>query len=129
MTDGDSTAATPLTLDEYQELARRTLNSALQPGERSSGWPGERLLDAAAGLSEEAGESLGLVRKHLFQQHPLDRARLAVELGDALWCIAALATSLELSLGAVAAGNIEKLKRRYPGGFTAQASRQREDGG
>ena len=121
MTDGDSTAATPLTLDEYQQLARRTMNPALEPG--------ERLLDAAAGLSEEAGESLGLVRKHLFQQHPLDRARLAVELGDALWCIAALATSLELSLGAVAAGNIEKLKRRYPGGFTAQASWQREDGG
>ena len=95
------------------------MNSALEPG--------ERLLDAAAGLSEEAGETLGLVRKHLFQQHALDRDRLIAELGDALWCIAALATSVDISLGDVAATNIEKLRRRYPDGFTADASQRRED--
>ena len=95
------------------------MNSALEPG--------ERLLDAAAGLSEEAGETLGLVRKHLFQQHALDRDRLIAELGDALWCIAALATSVDISLGDVAATNIEKLRRRYPDGFTPDASQRRED--
>ena len=85
------------------------------------------LLDAAAGLAEEAGETLGIVRKHLFQQHPLDRERMAAELGDALWCLSALATALGLSLGDVAAANLDKLRRRYPDGFSADASQRRGD--
>jgi hypothetical protein len=39
--------------------ARRTINPKLSEA--------DRLLDAAAGLSEEAGEFLGLVRKRAFQ--------------------------------------------------------------
>ena len=74
----------------------------------------ERLIDAAAGLAEEAGEVLGMVRKHLYRKRPLDSQALAEELGDALWCIAAVATASGLSLEAIAAGNIEKLRLRYP---------------
>ncbi len=96
----------PLTLDEYQQLAARTLNPALDD-ER-------RLLDAAAGLAEEAGEVLGHVRKHLMRGRPLDRAALAEELGDALWCIAITAKSLGIPLGEIARGNVEKLRARYP---------------
>ncbi|GMV08913.1 MAG TPA: nucleoside triphosphate pyrophosphohydrolase family protein [Gemmatimonadaceae bacterium] len=106
-------------LDAYQALARRTLNPALD-GQA-------RLLDAAAGLAEEAGEVLGTVRKHLFQQRPLDREALTRELGDALWCLSAVATALDLSLGDVAHGNLEKLERRYPSGFTAEAALRRGD--
>ena len=118
MASGDA-GDSELTLDAYQAAARRTMNAALD-AERT-------MLDAAAGLAEEAGETLGLVRKHLFQHHPLDRDRLAAELGDALWCLAALATSLGLSLGDVAATNVEKLRHRYPDGFSADASQRRED--
>jgi len=97
-------------LDEYQQLASRTFNPALDPN--------QRLLDASAGLAEEAGEVLGLVRKHLFQQRPLDPAAITAELGDALWCLAAVATTLGVSLGDVAHQNVEKLRRRHPNGFT-----------
>ena len=93
-------------LTDYQRAAARTMNEALSPD--------ERLLDAAAGLAEEAGEVLGMVRKHLYRKRPLDSAGLAEELGDALWCIAAVATARGLSLEAIAAGNIEKLRLRYP---------------
>ena len=106
-----------MTLDEYELAATRTLNPAL--GER------ERLFDAAAGLAEEAGEVLGQVRKHLYQTHALDRERLTKELGDALWCLTIAARSIGVSLDDVARANIEKLRRRYPDGFSNDASAQR----
>ncbi len=112
-------APRPVEFDAYQALARRTLNPGLDAN--------ARLLDAAAGLSEEAGEVLGTVRKHLFQQRALDREAITRELGDALWCLSAVAASLGISLGDVAHNNLEKLRRRYPEGFTADAALRRAD--
>ncbi|MFL5576905.1 MAG: nucleoside triphosphate pyrophosphohydrolase family protein [Gemmatimonadaceae bacterium] len=100
-------------LSEYQTAALRTANPSLDAD--------ERLLDAAAGLAEEAGEVLGVVRKHLFQRRPLDRAALAEELGDALWCLATVASTLGLSLDDVATTNVEKLRRRHPDGLRPPA--------
>ncbi len=108
-----------MTLDEYQRTAARTMNAGL-PDE-------QRLMDAAAGLSEEAGEVLGLVRKHLYMRQPLDRERVIREMGDTLWCLAAVATCLGLTLDEVAAENVEKLERRYPEGYSDEASRARRD--
>jgi NTP pyrophosphatase (non-canonical NTP hydrolase) len=98
-----------MTFDRYQVEAARTRNPGLDAR--------YALADAAAGLAEEAGEVLGVVRKHLFVGHPLDREKVKEELGDALWCLAAVATSLDLSLGAVAEANLAKLRARYPEGF------------
>jgi len=108
-----------MTFDDYQQSAARTLNPALDRD--------RRLMDAAAGLAEEAGEVLGHVRKAVYVGHPLDRERLTKELGDALWCIAALATTLDLPLTDVAEANLAKLRARYPQGFSAEASIRRED--
>jgi NTP pyrophosphatase (non-canonical NTP hydrolase) len=108
-----------LTFDEYQRAAARTTNAGLSDE--------QRLMDAAAGLSEEGGEVLGIVRKHLFMGHPLDRERLSRELGDALWCAAAVATCLGVTLEDVAATNLEKLERRYPEGYSDDASQARAD--
>jgi NTP pyrophosphatase (non-canonical NTP hydrolase) len=106
-----------MTLDEYQAAATRTANPRLSEK--------ERLLDAAAGLAEEAGEVLGLVRKHAYQGRALDREQLAIELGDAFWCLATSAQSAGLTLGDVAARNIAKLQARYPDGYSDVASRER----
>lgn len=108
-----------MTLDDYQRSAERTINRELSDA--------NRLLDASAGLAEEAGEVLALVRKHLFQRHPLDRERLAKELGDALWCLSIVAASAGLSLDGVARANVEKLRARYPDGFSSDASLSRRD--
>ena len=107
----------PMTLEEYEQLAARTVNPSLTRD--------QRLLDAAAGLAEEAGEVLGLVRKHLFMGHALDRARATTELGDALWCLTTVAATLGVSLEDVAAGNIAKLRRRYPNGYSPERSLER----
>ncbi|HET6681460.1 MAG TPA: nucleoside triphosphate pyrophosphohydrolase family protein [Gemmatimonadaceae bacterium] len=104
-----------MTLDEYQRAAARTLNQALSDP--------DRLLDAAAGLAEEAGEVLGQVRKHAFMGHALDRDALASELGDALWCLSACALALGVSLDEVAGANLAKLRSRYPEGYSDERSR------
>ena len=94
-------------LDEYQQAASRTINPSLTDD--------QRLLDAAAGLAEEAGEVLSHVRKHLMQGRSLDRDALVLELGDALWCVAMVARSLDVPLSVVADRNVEKLRARHPG--------------
>ena len=84
------------------------------------------LLNGVMGLNGEAGEVIDLVKKHLFQQHELDEIKLADELGDCLWYIAITAKSINRNLDDIAKGNIAKLKRRYPGGFDADKSINRE---
>jgi NTP pyrophosphatase (non-canonical NTP hydrolase) len=98
-----------MTLDEYQQAALRTINPALDDR--------DRLLDAGAGLVEEAAEVLGLIRKRAFQGKDVDEARLTEELGDVLWCLAVTAHSLGISLSTVAAANQKKLAGRHPDGF------------
>jgi NTP pyrophosphatase (non-canonical NTP hydrolase) len=100
-----------MTFDDFQQSALRTVNPALTPN--------EQLLDATAGLAEEAGEVLGLVRKRTFQQRDVSTERLVEELGDVLWCLAITAHGLGISLGDVARANVRKLERRHPGGFQA----------
>ncbi len=98
-----------MNLDDYQRAALRTINPALSDR--------DRLLDASAGLAEEAAEFLGLIRKRIFQQRETDRAKLVEELGDVLWCLAVTADSLGISLDDVAIANQAKLAKRHPEGF------------
>jgi len=106
-----------MTLDDYQTAAARTTNPRLSDK--------ERLFDAAAGLAEEAGEILGLVRKHVYQAHPLSTDEIRKELGDALWCLTITAQSAGMSLEQVASANVAKLRARYPAGYSDTANRNR----
>ena len=101
----------PLTLDDFQRAALRTVNPSLD--ER------DRLLDATAGLAEEAAELLGLVRKRVFQNRDPGADRLREELGDALWCLAVASHTLGFSLSEIAEANQIKLRKRHPDGFKA----------
>ncbi len=106
-------------LSEYQALARRTLSQTLDAR--------ERLAMTALGLMGEAGECGEAIKKHLFHGHPLDHESLAKEIGDVLWYVAMLADACNLDLGTIAAGNIAKLRTRYPDGFSATASLRRRE--
>jgi NTP pyrophosphatase (non-canonical NTP hydrolase) len=95
-----------VTLDEYQKAAAHAESTAQRSGETP---------DAASGIAEEAGEVLAHVRKHLYQGRELNRDRLAEELGDVLWCVAAVATTSGLDLASIARQNQQKLAARHPG--------------
>ena len=107
-------------INEYQELAMRTLNPELQKR--------DVLINSVMGLCGEAGEAIDIVKKWLAQGHELDRERLAGELGDIAWYLAEAATALELPLEEIFSRNIEKLRRRYPEGFDSGRSAARGNG-
>ena len=107
-----------MTVNEYQKQAMASLNRELTRK--------DILINSVMGLCGESGEAIDIVKKHLFQGHELDREKLAKELGDIAWYLAEAATALDLPLEEIFQGNIDKLKKRYPQGFDAQRSRNRE---
>ena len=108
--------------DEYQNLAARTLIDApsVAPTDAEV-----MLVWNALGAAGEAGEIADLVKKAVFHRHDLGRDKLVEEIGDCLWYLAALCTGLGVPLSEAMARNIEKLRRRYPAGYSAEASRNR----
>ena len=103
-----------MTPNEYQKLAMTTLNPQLTQK--------DVLINAVMGLCGESGEAIDIVKKHLHQGHELDREKLIKELGDIAWYLAEAATALNIDLETVLERNIEKLKSRYPEGFSAERS-------
>lgn len=86
----------------------------------------EQLCLSALGLTGEAGEVADSVKKALFQGHEINNLHIAEELGDILWYIALGCNAIGYSLEDVMQMNVEKLRKRYPDGFEAERSIQRE---
>ena len=91
-----------------------------------------RLTTAAVGISAEGGEFMEIVKKMVFQGKPWDehnRKHLIIELGDVMWYVMQACMALNITLDDVIAGNVEKLKKRYPGGeFNVYQSENRAEG-
>lgn len=108
-----------MTLNDYQRLAMSTLNPALNKK--------DVLINGVMGLCGETGEAIDIVKKHLAQGHQLDREALIKELGDVAWYLAETAYALDVSLEEVCQRNIDKLRARYPEGFSAEKSIHRQE--
>lgn len=108
-----------MTGNEYQKLAMRTCSIK---GDKDG-----MLCHGVFGLTSEAGEVAGLLQK-VYQGHNFDTEHMKKELGDCMWMIAEICTALEFTLDDVMQTNIEKLKARYPDGFSAERSLHRKDG-
>lgn len=106
-----------MTFREYQQLARRTQNGSITNFARR--------LHALHGLASEVGEIHALYQK-VYQGHYLDTDKVVDELGDLMWFVSEMADVLGVSLDAVAEHNIDKLRRRYPEGFSEERSLHRE---
>ena len=96
------------------------------------GFPTERLLTAAVGMSAEAGEFTEIVKKIVFQGKPVNEENLfhlKRELGDIMWYVAQACMGLDTSLDEIMEMNVDKLKSRYPGGdFDVHYSENRKEG-
>ena len=68
----------------------------------------------------------------LFQGKPWtedNKRHLIIELGDVMWYVMQACAALDVSLDDVVAGNVDKLKKRYPGGeFDVYHSENRREG-
>ena len=108
-----------MTPNEYQKAAMKTCNPALNRE--------ELLLNSLMGLCGEAGEAMDLLKKHRFHGHELNRDALIKELGDVAWYLAEAATALDMDLEEILIRNVEKLKARYPEGFSTRRSVNRTE--
>lgn len=99
------------TLNRYQLEALRTVGSS-------------NLAILGLGIAGEAGEVADTIKKELGHGHGRDltREKVARELGDVMWYVAVLANEYGYSLSEIAGMNIDKLKARYPEGFSAERS-------
>lgn len=106
-----------MTMNEYQEEAKRTINPMLSHNQKVN--------HALFGMASEVGEIQGIYQK-LYQGHGLNAEEMAKELGDLLWFIAEYCTVHGFELEEIAQMNIDKLRRRYPFGFDTERSLHRE---
>ena len=109
-----------MTINEYQTAALRTAQTDKLTAN-------ELLLNAALGLCGESGEVADLVKKHIFQGHDIDFDHIAKELGDVAWYLAVGAYAIGLDLESIFRMNKEKLKARYPNGFSTDRSLHRAE--
>ena len=90
------------------------------------------LLTAALGLTAESGEFTEVVKKILLQGKPYNEDNvfhMKRELGDICWYIAQACMALDTSFDEIIEMNVDKLKKRYPGGeFDVSKSEHRKEG-
>lgn len=108
-----------MTLNEYQAAAQRTSRKDMADE--------AHLMNAMLGLAGEAGECCDLAKKHFFQDGREIKDKLIDELSDVLWYVAEAASALGVDMDMIAAHNVEKLKKRYPDGFTVERSLHRRE--
>ncbi|PFI53875.1 nucleotide pyrophosphohydrolase [Bacillus cereus] len=117
-------------LNDYQESTLRTWNNKTDFGGRVS--------NAALGLTGEAGEVADIVKKAIYHGHGFQPShcpgeedgntyKLALELGDIMYYVSIMAHELGYTLQDIAEMNIAKLAKRYPDGFSREASQARVD--
>ena len=91
-----------------------------------------QLLTAALGLSAESGEFTEVVKKIVLQGKPYNEDNvfhMKRELGDICWYIAQACMALDTTFDEIIEMNVDKLKKRYPGGeFNVHQSENRKAG-
>ena len=91
-----------------------------------------QLLTAALGLGAESGEFTEVVKKIILQGKPYNEDNvfhMKRELGDICWYIAQACMALDTTFDEIIEMNVEKLKKRYPGGeFNVHQSENRKEG-
>lgn len=87
----------------------------------------EDMLHMAVGISGEAGELLDAIKKVWVYNKTLDIENVREELGDLLFYIQGMANLIGTDLEELIKGNMEKLKKRYPTGYTDAAAQARAD--
>lgn len=93
-------------LTDYQKRAYFAIGAHEDKKDEALNW--------VIGLAEEAGEVASILKHGYWAGEEISRERIAEELGDELWYLAALATTFGLDLSEIAERNLEKLNKRHP---------------
>ena len=108
-----------MNIEEYQEKAKRTVNTNLQFD--------EQVANLCMGLCGESGEVVDYIKKGIYHGHILDDKKLTEELGDVLWYLTNISSLYGIPMTFILEENIKKLEERYPEGFSEEKSVNRKE--
>lgn len=86
-----------------------------------------RLIHASIGMSGESGEILDTLKKTMMYGKELNITNLKEECGDVLWYMSILLHEIDSSFEEIMQQNVDKLRKRYPTGFTEKDAITRKD--
>jgi len=98
-------------LNEYQSLCQRSAKKFDNPKEEILTW--------GLGIAGEAGDIASCIKK-TFAHDNDQRAGIRENIGDTLWYAATICNFFGWNMQEVLEENVEKLKKRFPNGFTIQ---------
>jgi NTP pyrophosphatase (non-canonical NTP hydrolase) len=108
-----------MNLNEYQEACKITAKKFDSEQAEIFTW--------GLGMAGEAGDVAGCIKKTFAHDNDV-KPGIKENLGDTLWYIAMICNFFGWKLEDVLNENIEKLKKRYPNGFTiGNAKREKID--
>lgn len=104
-----------MNLREYQELAKLTAKKFDSPDIEIATW--------GLGITGEAGDVASCIKKTFAHKNDV-REGIKENLGDMFWYSAMVCNFFGWNMQEILEQNIEKLKKRYPQGFTIQDARR-----
>jgi len=102
-------------LKEYQKLCKST-SQKFDDKEKE-------ILTWGLGIAGEAGDVAGCIKK-TFSHKNDQREGIRENIGDTMWYMAMICNYFGWDFDEVLGENIEKLKKRYPQGFTEQHAKR-----
>ena len=107
-----------MNINTYAQQARRTQNPKLTKAETA--------LHSLFGMASEVGE-INSIFQHHYQGEIVEKEKLEKELGDLMWFIIEFCDMYGIDPSYMLRTNINKLKKRYPNGFTEKESAERHN--
>jgi NTP pyrophosphatase (non-canonical NTP hydrolase) len=101
-------------LRTYQGACKTTANTNFSS-------PNEEILTWGLGISGEAGDVASCIKKTVSHNND-QREGIRENIGDTLWYMAMICNFYSWDLQKILKENLEKLKKRYPEGFTHEAA-------
>jgi len=105
-----------MNLKEYQELAKLTAKKFDNPELEISTW--------GLGVTGEAGDIASCIKKTFAHKNEVVKEGIKENIGDMFWYSAMICNFFNWNMEEILQQNIEKLKKRYPQGFTIEDARR-----
>ena len=105
-----------INLKEYQELAKLT-------AKKDFATPTEQIMCWACGVTGEAGDIASCIKK-TFAHNKDVREGIKENLGDMFWYSAMICNFFGWNMQDILEQNLEKLKQRFPQGFSYEAAQR-----